>query len=355
MELHHVGLVVRDLYAQELFYRKVLGFEVGYRYVSRNTPGLRTVFLERGAFKLELLAYEGRPPPVDCPHHLGLSVPDVDAEYARLTRLGVEVAEPPRDTGDGFRELALRDPEGNRVELGARIRPAPVARIRAVVFDLDGTLVDSEENYFHADRLLLAERGAELTREVKAQYVGRSNQEVLTAFRERFGLSDSVEALIARKNELYLELARRETPVYPNVVEFARRLAALGLPLAVASGTSPDVLGVILDQTGLAPLFQVAISSEGGRSKPAPDVFLEAARRLGVEPQDVLVVEDTQYGVEAAKRAFMTCIAAPFGCPKPLPEAFLMADLLFEGGMGAFEVEPARRLVQERRGQTDGV
>ncbi|HCF56483.1 MAG TPA: hypothetical protein DFS52_00600 [Myxococcales bacterium] len=228
------------------------------------------------------------------------------------------------------------------------MRPPPRTRLRGAIFDLDGTLVDSEENYFEADRLLLAERGVTLTREVKAQYVGRSNDEVLAGFRERFGLSDPVETLVARKNELYLELARRHTAVFPRIARFAERLRALGLPLAVASGSSPGVLETILDKTGLGSLFRVALSAEGGPSKPSPDIFLEAARRLGLEPDEALVIEDTQYGVEAAKRAFMTCIAVPFATPPPLPDAFLMADLLFEGGMAEFDVEVAVRFVCEQ-------
>ncbi|MGI5861665.1 MAG: HAD-IA family hydrolase [Myxococcales bacterium] len=347
MDLHHVGLAVSDLFAKELFYRKVLGFSTSYRYRSRNTPGLRTVFLERGSSRLELLQREGAAPPAS-PAHLAFEVADVDAEHERLKQLGVAAQSAPRETGDGLRELVLRDPEGNRIELCARVRPAPRARLRAAIFDLDGTLVDSEESYYEADRLLLAERGVTLSREVKTQYVGRSNDEVLAAFRERFGLSDPVETLVARKNELYLEIARRHTTVFPKMARFAERLRSLGLPLAVASGSSPGVLETILDRTGLGSLFSVALSSEGGPSKPAPDIFLDAARRLGVEPDEALVVEDTQYGVEAAKRAFMACIAVPFQTPPPLPDAFLMADLLFPGGMAEFDVEVATRFVSER-------
>ena len=120
MRLHHVGIEVKDLYRVELFYRKVLGFSLRYRYVSRNTAGLRTVFLERDGVQLELLE---RPRDDDfqarrayAPDHLSLEVADVDAEHARLAGLGFPgaVVQPPRNTGDGFRELTLRDPEGQR-------------------------------------------------------------------------------------------------------------------------------------------------------------------------------------------------------------------------------------------------
>jgi HAD superfamily hydrolase (TIGR01509 family) len=346
MDLHHVGLAVTDLYAQELFYRHVLGFGLAYRHRSRNTPGLRTVFLERGSVRLELLCEEGRSAH-GAPGHLAFAVEDVDREHARLARLGVAGLDAPRETGDGMREAHLRDPEGNLIEICARLRPPP-REIAAAIFDLDGTLVDSEDNYYEADRLLLEERGIVLTRELKTQYVGRSNDEVLGAFRERFGLADPLAALVSRKNELYLEIARRHTAVFPKMAEFARGLRALGLPLAVASGSSPGVLAAILEQTGLAPLFQVALSSEGGPSKPHPDLFLETARRLGIEPHRTLVVEDSQHGVEAAARAFMPCVAVPLQTPPPPPPAFSCADLLFETGMPGFDPEAALAFVRAR-------
>ena len=161
MTLDHVGIEVKDLYAVELFYRKALGFTLRYRYVSHNTPGLRTVFLERDGVRLELLE---RPRPDDflarrafAPDHLSLRVPDVDAEHARLAGLGFPGAlvGPPRNTGDGFRELTLRDPEGNLVEISARIGPEPLYPVRAVLFDLDGTLADTErQNADAVERVL---------------------------------------------------------------------------------------------------------------------------------------------------------------------------------------------------------
>ncbi|HEX7489825.1 MAG TPA: HAD-IA family hydrolase, partial [Anaeromyxobacteraceae bacterium] len=94
----------------------------------------------------------------------------------------------------------------------------------------------------------------------------------------------------------------------------------------------------------------VVSAEEVPRGKPAPDVFLEAARRLGVPPHACAVVEDSQHGVEAASRAFMRCIAVPYLVDEPLPDAFLMADLLFERGMSAFDASRALDWVEERLG-----
>jgi len=348
MKLEHIGIEVRDLYAVELFYRKALGFRPRYRYVSRNTPGLRTVFLERDGVRLELLE---RPRGEDLrarregvPGHLAIEVPDVDAAHARLAALGLDgsALRPPRDTGDGYRELELRDPEGNVVELSARIVAEPRYPVRAVIFDLDGTLVDSEENYYLADRDLLASYGITFTREDKRRYVGSGNLEMMVEVKRRYGLPDSPAELVDRKNQLYLEIARTGTRFYPEMKRFWDRLRAERIPVAVASGSSPLVLERLLAAIGLAPEVEVVVSAEHvARGKPAPDIFLEAARRLGVAPHECAVVEDSRFGVEAASRAFMRCIAVPYLVDEPLADAFLMADLLFQDGMGAFDADGA--------------
>ncbi|MGC3999305.1 MAG: HAD-IA family hydrolase [Anaeromyxobacter sp.] len=349
MKLHHVGIEVSDLYAVELFYRKALGFRPRYHYVSRNSPGLRTVFLEREGIQLELLERPRDPAfaahRAHAPDHLSLDVEDVDAEHARLQALGLgpPALRPPRDTGDGFRELELRDPEGNVVELSARIRPEPRHPVQAVIFDLDGTLIDSEENYYLADRELLAAHGVAFTREDKARYIGGSNLEMMADFKRRFGLAESPEALAARKNALYLAHAEARTDLYPAMKAFWDALRARGIPVAIASGSGPVVLERLLARVGLAAECQVVVSAdEVARGKPAPDIFLETARRLGVAAQACVVVEDSRHGVEAAARAFMRSIAVPYVTTPPLADAFLMADLLFPEGMSRFD--PARAL-----------
>jgi beta-phosphoglucomutase-like phosphatase (HAD superfamily) len=111
-----------------------------------------------------------------------------------------------------------------------------------------------------------------------------------------------------------------------------------GMPVAIASGSAPRVIARLLDVAGIAGDVEVVVSAEEvPRGKPAPDVFLEAARRLGVPAHECAVVEDAAYGVEAARRAFMRCMAVPYLHEKPLADAFLMADLLFEEGMDGFD------------------
>ena len=365
MRIDHVGLEVHDLYAVELFYRRVLGFEPAYRYASRRTPGLRTVLLRRGEALLELLERPRARPPGDAPgagpgkvldgppHHLALRVLDVDAAHRDLVERGrgAAVVDGPRTTGDGCRELTLRDPEGNLVELSSRVAPEPLHPIRAVIFDLDGTLVDSEENYFLADERLLAAYGVPFTREQKRPYIGGGNRDMMVDLVRRFGLPATPDELLARKNEIYLALAEAGTPVFPEMRRFLDLVRAAGLPVAVASGSSPEIIARLLRATGLEGLLPVTVSAEEvGQGKPRPDVYLEAARRLGVDPLECLAVEDAAPGVEAARRAFMRCLAVPFLVDQPLAEPFHLADLLFEGGPSTFDAGAAWRWVEGLRG-----
>nr|BBJ49208.1 hypothetical protein SAVMC3_18370 [Streptomyces avermitilis] len=142
----------------------------------------------------------------------------------------------------------------------------------SVVFDLDGTLVDSEPNYYEAGRHLLAEQGVtDFTWADHEQYVGISTQESLELWKERYGVEAPLDDLLADMNRRYLALARASTPVYPEMRKFVELLAGEGVPMAVASGSSPEAIEAILTGTGLASWLTTVVSAdEVARGKPAP-------------------------------------------------------------------------------------
>ncbi|MEU4491541.1 HAD family phosphatase [Streptomyces purpurascens] len=213
----------------------------------------------------------------------------------------------------------------------------------SVIFDLDGTLVDSEPNYYEAGRQTLAEHGVpDFSWADHERYVGISTQETVADWRERYGLRASVEELFTVKNRRYLELARSSTRAYPEMRRFVERLAAEDVPMAVASGSSPEAIEAVLSGTGLdASLRTVVSADEVAHGKPAPDVFLEAARRLGADPAGCVVLEDAAPGAAAAHAAGMRCIAIPYVPTQADAPEFATAGLLLRGGQAEFTAQAA--------------
>ncbi|MFB7168506.1 HAD family hydrolase [Streptomyces sp. NPDC056242] len=213
----------------------------------------------------------------------------------------------------------------------------------AVVLDLDGTLVDSEPNYFEASRRTLAEHGVpDFTWQEHESYVGISTHETVEILRQKYAIQAPAEALLTEMNTRYLALARAGTPVYPQMRKFVERLHEEGVPMAVASGSSPEAIDAILSGTGLAAQLRTYVSAdEVAHGKPAPDVFLEAARRLGAMPAHCTVIEDAIPGAAAAYAAGMRCIAIPYVAAQADDPAFATAGLLFRGGQREFTSEAA--------------
>ena len=221
--------------------------------------------------------------------------------------------------------------------------PAAVPRPELVIFDLDGTLIDSEANFLAAEQLLLAEVGVlGFDERAKQPYVGMSSTEMLADLIVRHGITEPLERLVARKDEHYIRIARERTTVFEPMRRFAEALTDHGVPLALASGSTPAAIEAVLDVTGLHRFFSVVTSADMvARGKPEPDLFLETAARAGALPGRCLVVEDSHFGREAARRAGMRCVFVP-GDPHQLrgPDA-AEHELLFPEGMAGFVPEAA--------------
>ncbi len=217
-------------------------------------------------------------------------------------------------------------------------------KIKAVIFDFDGTLVDSEKNYYLSDRKFLKEFGIEFTEEMQKEVSGMGNLNFIRKLKKEYDIKGDEKELLELKNAYYLNIAKNNTKVFPEMEKFLILLKENGYKLGVASGSSPYILDTLLSETGLIKYFDVVLSSEEENiknGKPHPDVYLEAAKKLSLTPSECTAVEDSKYGVEAAKNATMTCIAVPYVTEKPLHPSFYKADLLFENGIKEFKSEIA--------------
>lgn len=222
-------------------------------------------------------------------------------------------------------------------------------RIDAVIFDFDGTIVDSEPNYYEADRLLMAKYGIPFTFDMKKEFIGRGNTKMMEELNRRYNLPVTVDDMAKQKNQLYLDIALKNTPIYPEMLQFIKMLVRAGIPIALASGTSSSILNRLVYHLGLNQYFDAVISSDDvGKSKPEPDIFLEAAKKIHSAPQNCLVIEDSAFGIEAGLRAGMQVMAIPYITDEPLNEIFFKSDMLFRHGQAEFSAEKAMNWVNVR-------
>lgn len=221
--------------------------------------------------------------------------------------------------------------------------------LSTVIFDLDGTLIDSEANYHHSDQQFLEARGIHLPEEHWKDVVGVGSRSFLRTLQRDYGLTGDLDDLLAEKDSCYLKIARGNTRAFPQMQLFVEACHSRGIKMAVASGSSREAIEKTLGWAGLGQYFPVRVSAdEVAGGKPQPDIFIEAARRMGVDPGECLVIEDSQYGVTAGKAAGMVCAAIPTVTTPPLAEAFLQADILFPGGMTEFTAEGLIHQLTER-------
>lgn len=199
--------------------------------------------------------------------------------------------------------------------------------IEAVLFDLDGVIVDSEP-WWHAARVeWTAARGLTWTEDDNRACMGRNSRDWARIMQERLHLdlaTPEIERAIV--GALVNRYAREPAPRIPGAVEAVARIAA-GVPSAIASSSHPSVIGAALAAVGLVGCFGAVISADDvGAGKPAPDVYLEAARRLGIPAGRCLVVEDSLVGVLAGRAAGMTVVLVPNASFPPGEGAAAVAD-----------------------------
>ncbi len=179
----------------------------------------------------------------------------------------------------------------------------------AIIFDMDGVLIDSEPLSLEATNVVLERRGARLTSADNTAYLGWNQRRYWTDLVARFGLDEEPAILIREREEALLSLMAEGLEAAPGVIDLIDALTAMGTRIALATGTSRAFVDHILARIGLTGRFEaLACGDEVERPKPDPEIFLLAARRLGVRPADAIVLEDSVNGLRAARAAGMKVV-----------------------------------------------
>jgi HAD superfamily hydrolase (TIGR01509 family) len=199
--------------------------------------------------------------------------------------------------------------------------------IDAVVFDMDGVLIQSEEVWDAVREDYVRERGGRYDAEIQRAMMGMSSPEWSRYLHEHADVADEADAINAEVVRRMLAAYRDHLPFIDGAVGAVRRLGS-DFPLGLASSSNRELIDTVLDVAGLTALFAATVSSEEvAHGKPAPDVYLETARRLGVAPDRCAAVEDSHGGIRSAKSAGMRVVAIPNPSYPPDDEALALADV----------------------------
>ena len=185
--------------------------------------------------------------------------------------------------------------------------------IEAVIFDMDGVIIDSEPDYKQIEMDMYDEMGLAMSEEDAVKSMGRVTVDWWRELKERFGFEESAEELAEYENKLYLDFLfsdEKQKTMMEGVDTFLKTLKDKGYRIAIASSSTVPAINRVLELFNLEEAFDVRVSGDHvAVGKPAPDIFLRAAELLNVDPEKCIVIEDSGSGILAAKRAGMQCTA----------------------------------------------
>jgi HAD superfamily hydrolase (TIGR01509 family) len=204
-------------------------------------------------------------------------------------------------------------------------------RVTAVVLDLDGVVVDTEEVWDRERRAYVAQHGGTWTEEATRAMQGMSSAEWARYLTQELGAEGEASEVSRAVARAVVAEVQRELPLLPGAVRAVNALAG-AFTLGLASSANREVIDAVLDGAGITARFAATVSSEEvERGKPAPDVYLEAARRIGVDPTACAAVEDSSNGLRAAHAAGMIVIATPNHAFPPSDDALALAAVVVDG------------------------
>lgn len=206
----------------------------------------------------------------------------------------------------------------------------PASSARAVIWDMDGVIADTGGLHFRAWQAVFAERGIDFTEDDFRRTFGQRNDNIIRSVMGENVPDEEMQAISEEKEEKFRAEARQHVAAFPGVISLMQSLREKGFRMAVASSAPLANLELLMEKLNTGKYMDAVVSAEDvARGKPDPQIFLLAAERLGVPPQDCVVIEDAVAGVAAAKRAGTRCIAVTNTHPREhLKEADLVVESL---------------------------
>jgi HAD superfamily hydrolase (TIGR01509 family) len=214
--------------------------------------------------------------------------------------------------------------------------------INAVIFDMDGVMIDSEPLWEKTERILLARRNIDYSPDYRDKIVGLNQRDSGRLLVDTFDLDETVEEIINERISILTSIYEKELELIPALVPLLRQLGEEGYRLAVASSSPLRVVNFVLDMFSLHDHFLAVVSGDSvGNGKPHPDIYVHTAETLGVKPAECVAIEDSINGLRSAKGAGMYCIAIPD--KRLTPNQFESADVIL-GGLEELTTETIRSL-----------
>lgn len=184
--------------------------------------------------------------------------------------------------------------------------------LKAVIFDMDGVLLDSEPYHYFIEGEIYKRLGINIPEEIRVNFVGMGNKEMWTFIKNKYGLKQSIEELTQNNDRERFDYMSTLTGLLPNpgVAGLLDELKKNNIKIALASSSPKNVINILVDQISLTKYFDIMVSGDEFKNgKPEPDIFIQSAKLLRENATDCIVIEDSTNGIKAAKAAKMKCIA----------------------------------------------
>ncbi len=203
--------------------------------------------------------------------------------------------------------------------------------MKSIIFDMDGVLIDSERHWKKAELGFFNKLLPEWTKEDQQKIIGINVHDTYRILKTDYGLAIDEDTFISQVKKIALTIYREKASLLPGVIDLLMDIKQRDIPTALASSSLTEWIESVLQRFGLRHYFKFLISAENldEKGKPAPDIYLHTAKRLGVEPKQCVVIEDSRHGVMAAKSAGMMCIGLRNGFNNP--QDLSSADMELKG------------------------